>query len=719
MNTQQTNSQKTGSQQNVAGKGATQIEGTTPADIRNVCVVGATASGKTTLVERLLFEAGAIKKLGSVGEGTTVSDFTEEEKHHQHSLQPSVVHLGFDGHLVNLIDTPGLSDFIGHAIACYPAVEMVACVVDATKPVATCIDSVSRRLLAVAAERRIPRMIVVNKCDEARDLAGTLAHIREELGNEALPITLPTGNGKGVVNVFEQASAKEASDFLTVGEAHKAIVEQVIEVDDELTMEYLEHGEGGFDANKLHDAFEKCLEQAHLVPVCFVSAKTGMGVSALLHVLASLCPSPVEVDPPEFVLREVEDGGAISHEKEWHGKPEASAKLLAHVFRVVTDPFLGKVAMLRVHQGTLRAKSDVMIDDHKKPVRLGHMFVMQGKEHIEVREVGPGMIAAVAKVDELVFGSVLHDSHELDSVRLRPLPMPRPVFGLALTLKNQAEETKFSTLMHKLLAEDPCLQLERNATTKQTVLRGLGELHLRIVLERIRAQHIDVTTAAPKVAYKETVTVRAEGHYRHKKQTGGSGQFGEVSLKVEPLPPDHPEGFEFHNDTVGGSIPKQYLPAVEKGVRQVLESGAIAGYPVTGIAVRVYDGKYHAVDSKEIAFVTAGKWALIEAIAKAKPALLEPYVSLEVTAPSKHMGDLAGHLSTKRGRVVASESFAGDLCVVRALAPMSEVQNYANELKSMTGGAGSFRMEYSHDERTPGAVQQAIVAAYKPREEEE
>jgi elongation factor G len=691
----------------------------TPADIRNVCFVGATSSGKTTLVERLLFEAGAIKKLGSVAEGTSVSDFTEEERHHKHSLQPAITHMEFDGHLVNMIDTPGLADFIGHAIACYPACEMVACVVDATKPSATCIDSVSRRLLAIAAERGIPRMIIVNKCDEARDLAGVLEHLREELGSVALPITLPVGKGTGVVNVFEEGKGKTQSDFLTVADAHKAIVEQVIEVDDELTMEYLEHGEGGFDAAKLHAAFEKCLEQAHLVPVCFASAKSGMGIKELLHVLASLCPSPVEVNPPEFVLREVEEGGGVSHEKEWHGKPDPSGKLLAHVFRVVTDPFLGKIAMLRVHQGTLKAKSDVIIDDHKKPVRMGHMFIMQGKEHIEVHEAGPGAIAAVAKVDELVFNSVIHDTHELDYVRLAPLPLPRPVYGLALHLKNQAEETKFSNLMHKLLAEDPCLQLERNATTKQTVLRGLGELHLRIVLERIRAQHIDVTTAPPKVAYKETVTMRSEGHYRHKKQTGGSGQFGEVYLKVEPLPADHPEGFEFHNDTVGGSIPKQYLPAVEKGVRQVLESGAIAGYPVTGIAVRVYDGRYHAVDSKEIAFVTAGKRALIDAISKAKPALLEPYVSIEVTAPSKHMGDLAGHISTKRGRVVASESYGSDSCVVRAVAPMSEVQNYANELKSMTGGAGSFRMEYSHDERTPGSVQQAIVGAYRPHEEEE
>lgn len=685
-------------------------------EIRNVVLVGAGGAGKTTLSERLLFATGGIKKLGSVADGTTVSDFTDEEKAHKHSLQPSLLRFEYEGHLVNLLDTPGLADFAGHTIACFPAAETIAVVVDATRG----IDSTTRRLMGVAADRKIPRMVVVNKIDEANvDLASLVEELREEFGAICLPINLPKPGRADCINVFEHTGADalgDASEFSSVHEAHKRIVEQVIEVDDELTMAYLEHGEkpGVFDEAKLHAAFEKALEDAHLIPVCFVSAKTGAGVDDLLHILATLCPSPVEVNPPEFEFR-VEDS---AEPKEWHATPDPNAKLLAHVFRVVIDPFLGKIAMVRVHQGTLRTKHDLLIDDHKKPVKVGHLFLMQGKEHTEVSEIGPGAIGAIAKVDELVFNSVLHDSHELDSVALRPLPLPRPMYGLAIELKNPAEEAKFAAIVHKLMAEDPCLKLERIAATGQTVLRSAGELHMRIVLEKLKKQaHVELLTSPPKVAYKETITTAADGHHRHKKQTGGAGQFGEVALRIEPLGPGEGE-FEFVNSTVGGSIPRQFIPAVEKGVRQVLQEGAFAGYPMTGLRVSVVDGKYHDVDSKEIAFIAAARKAFKEAVAKARPALMEPFVTLEVTAPGKSMGDIAGHLSTKRGRVLASEIVGNGLCVVRASAPLSELQTYGTELKSMTGGAGTFTMDYSHDERTPAHVQQAVISAYRPREEE-
>jgi len=685
-----------------------------PADIRNIALVGATGSGKTSIVERLLFDTNATKRLGTVLEGTTVSDFTDEEKAHKHSLQPAVVHFDFEGHLVNVIDTPGLADFLGHAVACLPAVETVAVVVDALKG----IDTVGRRLMAIAQERGIPRMIIVNKIDEGGDLEGLVASLREVFGNICLPINLPTLRGKKVVNVFEHDGSDAAgngADFSSVKEAHKAIVEQVIELDDELTEQYLEKGEG-FDPAKLHAAFEKALEQAHLVPICFCSARSGAGIDDLLHVFASLCPSPVEVNPPEFLKRD----GENDPEREWHAKPDPAAKVLAHVFKVVTDPFMGRLGIFRVHQGTVRAKSELFIDESKKPIRIGHLFILQGKEHVEVAEVGPGAIGAIAKVEEIRFNGVLHDSHELDSVRLNPLPLPKPMYGLAVALRNHADETKFSNATHKMMAEDPCLVIERIAATNQTVMRGLGELHLRIVLERFKKQHgIDLVTSPPRVAYKETITTRADGHHRHKKQTGGAGQFGEVYLRVEPLPPDHPDGFEFANETVGGSIPRQYIPAIEKGVRQVLAEGAIAGYPMTGIRCAVYDGKYHDVDSKEIAFVTAGRRAFIDAIAKAKPVLMEPFVHLEIAAPSRYMGDLAGQLSTKRGRVQTTDVVGSDGCLVKAQAPLSELQNYANELKSLTGGAGTFTMDYSHDERTPPQVQATVIAAFKPREEAE
>lgn len=685
-----------------------------PADIRNVLLSGTGGSGKTLITERLLFATNVIKRMGTIEEGSTVSDHTDEEKHHKHSLYPALVHFEYEGHDVHLIDTPGRADFLGQAIACFPAVETVAIVIDAAKGV----ESTTRRLMQIGEQRKLPRMIIVNKIDDDQvDLAELTASIRDTFGNICLPINLPTPGRDKVVNVFEhdgKDNAGDAAEFSSVHEAHKNIVEQVIEVDDELTEQYLEKGEG-FDPAKLHAAFEKALEQAHLVPICYCSAKTGAGIDDLLHVFASLCPSPVEVSPPEFVSREAEG----EEEKEWHAKPDPAGKVLAHVFRVTTDPFVGKLGIFRVWQGTVKAKSDLLIDDHKKSIKIGHMFKLQGKEHVEVHEVGPGEIAAVAKIDELKFNAVLHDSHDLDSVHLIPLPLPKPMFGLAIELKNHADETKFSNAVHKLMAEDPTFTVERIAATKQTVMRGLGELHLRIVMERLKKQsNIELVTSQPKVAYKETIAANADGHHRHKKQTGGSGQFGEVYLRVSPLPADHPTGFEFNNDTVGGSIPRQFIPAVEKGVRLILADGAFAGYPMTGIAVSVYDGKYHDVDSKEIAFTTAGKKAFIEAIHKAKPVLMEPYVTLEISAPSKYMGDIAGHLSTKRGRVQHSDVIGTDGCVVRAIAPLAEVQNYANELKSMTGGAGTYTMDYSHDERTPPQVQQAVMAAFKPKEEE-
>ncbi|HVU63550.1 MAG TPA: elongation factor G [Phycisphaerales bacterium] len=685
------------------------------ADIRNICLVGHSGAGKTTLTERLLLASGAIKRMGSVEEGNTVSDHTDEERHHKHSLQPSIVHLTHDGHEVNLIDTPGLMDFIGHAIACIPAVETVAVVIDTIRG----IETASRRLMAIAEDRKLPRMVIVNKVDHPEaEIEMLVEQVREAFGAICLPINLPTPDGKDVINVFEHDGKDSKGDqtlFSSVHEAHRRIVEQVIEVDEDLTLQYLEKGEeGGFDPAKLHAAFERALEQGHLVPICFCSAKTGVGIDDLLHVFASLCPSPEEVHPDEFLIKD--DAGG--NEREYRPDPDAMRPLIAHVFKVATDAFVGKLGVFRVHQGIIRPRQDLLLDDQKKTIRIGHMFRLQGKEHVEVHELGPGQIGAVAKIDELRLNSVMHESHDADTVRIKPLPMAKPMYGLAIELKNHADETRFSSAVHKLSAEDPGFSVERIAATRQTVIRGMGELHLRVIIEKLRAMGIEVITSPPKIAYKETITIKANGHHRHKKQTGGAGQFGEVYLTVEPLPLDHAEGFEFLNETVGGSIPRQFIPAVEKGVRQAMVDGAIAGYPMKNICVRVYDGKYHDVDSKEIAFVTAGKKAFIDGIKNARPVLLEPYVSVEITAPSRYMGDITGDLSGKRGRVQSTDMVGADQCLIRATAPLGELQNYSNQLKSMTGGTGTFVMEYSHDEQTPAHIQADVVAAYKPHDED-
>ncbi|GAB4385145.1 MAG: elongation factor G [Phycisphaerales bacterium] len=684
-----------------------------PADIRNVALVGHAGCGKTTLAERLLFATGTIQRMGSVEEGNTVSDFTEEEKRHKHSLRPSMLHFEHEGHMVNLIDAPGMPDFLGHAISVFPAVETVAVVVDAHKG----IETVTRRMLTLAADRNLPRMLIINKIDEQNaDIEQLVTQIREEFGSECLPINLPLVDRSDVVSVFDEEGSGETL-FSSEEEAHQRIVEQIVEMQDDLMNQYLEEGDdSNIDKQKLHDAFEAALRASHLVPICFCSAKTGAGIPTLLHVFASLLPNPLEGNPRPFLKRESEDAGEV----EFHAVPDASKPLIANVFKVTTDPFVGKLGVFRVHQGTIHSKSEVLVADQKKPVRVGHLIKRQGKDSLEVEELGPGDIGAVSKIDEVFYDAVLHEGHELDSLHLKPLPLPKPMYGLALELKNHADESKFSGAIQKLLAEDPCLVLERIAATRQTVLRGLGELHLRVVIERMKEQYgIELETSPPKIAYKETITAKAEGHHRHKKQTGGAGQFGEVYLRVEPLPPDHETGFEFINATVGGSIPKQFMPAIEKGVRQVLTDGAIAGYPFTGVRVEVYDGKHHPVDSKEIAFITAGRKAFIDAVKKAKPVLLEPIVTLEVTCPSEYMGDIAGDLSTKRGRVQDTRMLAGGMCTVIAQAPLSELQNYSTELKSITGGSGSYTMEYSHDETTPPHIQQAVIAAFEGHKDED
>tara|TARA_E500000318_G_scaffold1676_8_gene2328 strand:- start:27928 stop:30066 length:2139 start_codon:yes stop_codon:yes gene_type:complete len=689
-----------------ARKEAAAMAQRSPADIRNIALVGQTGAGKTLLAERLLFATGTIDRMGSIEDGTTFSDWSEEEKHHKHSLRTSMLHFDHEGHMVNMIDTPGLADFSGLAISVFPAVETVCVVINAHDGIAP----MTRRMMNIAKQRNLPRMIIVNRIDDdGADLEALTDQIKEEFGSECLPINLPTPDRGACISVFDDEGEGDTL-FSSEGDAHQAIIEQIVEVQDDLMDKYLEDGdEQNITKQQLHDVFEQALREAHLVPIAYCSAKSGAGIPQLLHLIASLLPNPLEGNPRPFLKRDEEGGD----EHEFHADPDPSKPVLAHVFKCTTDPFVGKLGVFRVHQGTIKAKSELIIGDAKKPVRIGHLLKRQGKDSHEVEELGPGDIGAVGKIDDVHFDAVLHEGHDLDSVHLKPLPLPKPMYGLAIELKNHADETKFSGALHKLLAEDPSLVIERIAATKQTVMRGLGEMHLRIVLEKFKDQMgIDLDTQPPRVAYKETITAKADGHHRHKKQSGGAGQFGEVYLRVEPLPADHETGFEFVNATVGGSVPRQFMPAIEKGVRQALEHGAVAGYPMQNIRVEVYDGKHHDVDSKEIAFITAGKKAFIDAVNKARPVLLEPFVHLEVTVPSEKMGDIAGDLSTKRGRVQDTQMLPGDMCTVVAEAPVSELQTFSTELKSITGGAGSYTMEYSHDENTPPHIQQEVIAAF-------
>ena len=676
-------------------------------DIRNIAFVGHGNSGKTSLAEVLLNKAGVIGHIGTVEKGNTVCDFDDQEKAHQHSLDSAVVSLDYHGGHINLIDTPGYPDFMGRAISVLPAVDTAAIVINAQSG----IEATTRKMMEIAEDRQLDRIIIINKIDsEQANLETLLNEIRDTFGDECLPINLPAENGSKVVDCFFKPGGKE-TDFSSVEEAHTQIVDQVVELDEELMEIYLEQGEEISPA-QLHDPFEKALQQGHLIPVCFVSALTGAGVKELLEIFARLMPNPLEGNPPQFLKGEGESANP------YEVTAGADKHVVAHVFKISIDPFVGKLAVFRIHQGTINKDSQLFIGDGRKPFKVGHLLKLQGKDHIEINKGIPGDICAVAKVDEIHFDAVLHDSHDDDHLHLRSIDFPPPMYGLAIEVMSRGDEQKISDALQKLEAEDPGFKVEHNASLNETVIRGQGELHLRILLEKLKdVYNVEVNTRPPKVAYKETITSNAEGHHRHKKQTGGAGQFGEVFLRIEPL--TRGGGFEFVDKIVGGVIPKQFIPAIEKGINQALEEGVIAGYPLQDIRVTIYDGKHHSVDSKEVAFISAGKKAFIDAIKKARPVILEPIVKIDITAPNENMGDITGDLSGKRGRVTETASLAGGITEIKGQVPLSELDSYQSELKSITGGAGSFSVNFSHYDPVPAKTQQELMSAYQPREEED
>ena len=672
-------------------------------DIRNVAFVGHGGAGKTTLAEALLAHAGVIGAPGSVTKGTSVCDFEPQEKEHQHSLYPAFASFNSGSRRVNLVDTPGYPDFLGRALPVLAAVETVAVVVDARQGV----QMVTRRMMEAAAQRGLARMVVVNKIDaEEIDLESQLANLVDAFGGECLPINLPAGGSGRVVDCFF-APGDGPTDFSSVDEAHTRIVDQVVEVDEALMELYLE-GEA-LEADRLHDAFEEALREGHLIPVCFASAETGAGVAELAEVIEKVMPSPIEANRPSFRNAAGEPVEIV---------PDPGGAAVAHVFKVSIDAFVGKLGMFRIHRGTVTKDTQLHIGDARKPVKVGHLFALQGKEHVEIEAGIPGDVCAVAKIDEVVYDAVMHAAQDDAGLSLAGPELPDPMLGLAISAKTRGDEQKLGDALSKLAAEDPCLAIEHNAIFNEMVIRGLGDLHLRMVLEKMKDRYnVEVETRPPKIAYRETIRKPAEGHHRHKKQTGGAGQFGEVYLKIEPL--ERGAGFEFVDGVVGGVIPHQFIPAVEKGVRQVLSTGAVAGYPLHDVRVTVYDGKHHSVDSKEVAFVTAGKKAFVDAVTKAAPIVLEPIVDIHVTVPQGNMGDITGDLSSKRGRISGTEAMSGGMVVVSGQAPLSELGSYQSELKSVTGGAGSYTMALSHYDPVPANIQQQLVAEFKPAADED
>ena len=672
--------------------------------IRTVALVGQTAAGKTCLTEALLHRAGAIGAPGSLERGSTVCDFDPLEKKYQHSLGSAVAHLSHLDTRIHLIDTPGYPDFMGQAMTALEAVETAAVVINAQ----TGIEMITTRMMEWAKRRNLCRMIVVNKIDaEHVDLPGLVARIQEAFGKECLPINLPAGGSSKVVDCFFNPAGE--SDFSSVEQAHQALVDQVVEVDAELMEVYLEQGEVA--PEQLHAPFEEALREGHLIPICFVSARNGAGIAELVDVFVKLMPNPTEGNPPLFFK------GEGAQAEELRAEPDPAKHVLAHVFKVTVDPYVGRMGVFRIHQGTVTKDSQLYIGDGRKPFKVGHLFMLQGKEHVEVPYAVPGDICAVAKVDEIHFDAVLHDAAEDDNIHLKALDFPVPIHGLAIEPSRRGDEQRLWEILQKLTAEDPCLKVEHVISTNETVVYGLGELHLRVMLERMTETYkCEVTTRPPKIAYRETITANAEGHHRHKKQTGGAGQFGEVFLRVEPLA--RGEGFAFVDHVKGGTIPTQFIPAVEKGIRQVLETGVIAGYPMQDLRVIVYDGKHHPVDSKEIAFITAGRKAFIDAVQKARPIVLEPIVNVEITVPEANMGDITGDLSSKRGQVSGTNAQHGGSISVTGQVPLSELNGYQSRLNSVTGGHGSYTLELSHYDPVPPPVQQQLVSQHKVQPED-
>jgi elongation factor G len=675
--------------------------------IRAMALVGHGASGKTSLAEALLFATGAIPAKGSVERGSTVCDFDAQEREGGHSLNSAIVNFAHEGTHIHLIDTPGYPDFSGQAIAALAGVDTALIVINAQNGV----ELMTERMMRYAAERKLCRMIVINKIDaDNLDLPGLVADIRERFGRQCMLLDLPAHGAADVVEVLEHDAGD--ADFASVAAAHRALIDQIVEEDEDLLAQYLEDGADPSIA-ALHAPFEKALREGHLIPILFVSARTGAGIKELLHVLASLAPNPAEGNPPPFYKGE--PGGAS---EAFHAVPDAGKHVLAHVFKVVADPYLGKIGVFRVHQGTLKKDMQLFVGDGKRPFKVGHLYQLQGKDPQEVDELLPGDIGAIAKVDEIEFDCVLHDSHDEDHIHLVPLEFPRPMAGLAVETRKKGDEQRLFDILGKLAVEDPTFIVERHPTSNETVIRGLGEIHLKSKLEKMAAQYkLEVNTRPPTIPYRETITAGAEGIHRHKKQSGGAGQFGEVHLRIEPK--GRGEGIEFVDAVKGGVIPGVFMAAVEKGVRQGLEGGVVAGYAVEDLKVTVFDGKTHPVDGKEVAFVTAGRKAVIEAVRAARPIVLEPIVSVEIVAPEASIGDLTGDLSSRRGHITGTDGRGHGMSAITGEVPLAEISDYQSRLKSLTGGQGSYTIEFARYAAVPPNVQQQLAGKFQLREDDE
>lgn len=687
------------------------------AELRNVVLVGHGNAGKTSLADLMLFKAGETKKAGSSDDLTSALDVDDDEKELHHSITSHLCHFEHNNARINLLDAPGLPDFVGSVIGALRAAETAIVTIDAQAG----IEVNTRCSFQHAGNLGLARFIVINKCDERKvNLPQLMNSIGDQFGSACVLMTVPVGIGpslSGVVDAVRVPDRVPDGAVMNLAEAHQLIVEAAVEADDELMARYFEEGE--ISTKELDIAILRAVIAGTLIPVYCTAVKKDIGVSELMHGIAAYAPSPEQLKRHVTV-----DGVDIEVE------PDVDGPLIGQVVKTRIDPFISKVSYIRLYSGTLRKDDYVHIVGESGAVKIKQLLEFQGGEREQIDEATAGNIVAVAKVDELHTGNTISDGS--DRIRMPPLAFPRPMVGLAVEPKSQADQTKISAALHKLEEEDPSFRVHRDEQTHELVMEGMSELHLKLMEKRLHdREKVDIVTHEPKVPYRETITGDAEGSYRHKKQSGGSGQFAEVHLRLSALPDDvQPDeyftkdrfphlreyrldeelSFCFVDRVSGGSVPNQFIPAVEKGIREELARGVVAGYHVQNVIVELFFGKVHAVDSNEAAFKTAAAHCFRELFRKAQPAILEPFVSLEITVPSDRIGDITGDLTTRRGQMIGIEEIPDGFTVIRAKAPMAELMTYARTLTNLTRGQGSFTLDFCSYEFVPPQQQASIIS---------
>jgi elongation factor G len=680
------------------------------ASIRNVAVVGHGGSGKTQLVSALLFDAGMVNRLGKVDEGNTVTDSDEEEIARKHTLSASLAYAEWNKTKINLIDTPGFGNFFADARAALQVADGALVVVDAVAGV----EVQTEKAWAAAAETELPRIIVVNRLDRDRaSLDRTLESIRQTLHRAAVPVQLPIGDARdfrGVVDLVAMKAytfATDESGKMTEGDippdlidaaksARDSLIEMVAEADETLMEHFFEAGTLAHEELVL--GLAAATRDAKIFPVVCASGLANIGIQPLLNAILEYLPSPAE-----HPFKVLVNGETVAR------KPDDKAPYAAFVFKTVADQFAGRITMFRVYQGCLKADSAVANATQGTQERLGHLIAMQGKTPANVPEFKAGDIGAVAKLKDTRTNDTLAD--KAAGITFPSITFSEPVLSYAIEPKSRGDEDKISTAMHRLEEEDPTIKYHRDPQTHELLLTGQGQMHIEVTVAKLKRRFgVEVLLKPPRIPYRETITARAEAHGRHKKQTGGHGQFGDCKIKLEPLP--RGSEFEFVDEIFGGSIPRQFIPAVEKGIQESRLRGYLAGYPVVDFRVVLTDGSYHDVDSNELSFKTAGWLAFKDGMSRARPTLLEPIMNVEIYAPGDHAGDLMGDLNGRRGRISGMEA-RGMTTVIKAQVPMSEMLTYEQHLTSVTGGRGSYHMEYSHYDEVPNHLQTKIIATHK------